>query len=222
MTDAQRDELSRCARDAQQLLNRRDYSLCRCGHSQNKPFCSGIHWSVHFTDPVLDAGHQWTLFEWAGGLPALTRMTRLFYSKYVAEDQLIGPLFANMSPDHPERVASWLGEVFGGPKNYSDRYGGYPRMLTQHVDVFRRWLQAGTPNQMRSQEMTIILAALRRWLLIDLLDSTAVKSCSSPNPRGDAPDDEGSSTRARQDSAGQTTVSACVRSSTRAWPGSPA
>jgi len=76
---------------------------------------------------------EWTLFDWAGGLPALTRMTRLFYSKYVPEDPLIGPLFASMSPDHPERVAAWLGEVFGGPKNYSDRYGGYTRMVSQHL-----------------------------------------------------------------------------------------
>ena len=88
---------------------------------------------MHFTDPVIDTDHAWTLFEWAGGLPALTRMTRLFYSKYVPEDPLIGPLFANMAPDHPERVAAWLGEVFGGPKRYTERYGGYPRMLGQHV-----------------------------------------------------------------------------------------
>jgi CDGSH-type Zn-finger protein/truncated hemoglobin YjbI len=109
------------------------YSLCRCGHSQNKPFCSGMHWYVQFHDPVASADHAPTLFEWAGGLPALTRMTRLFYAKYVPEDPLIGPLFANMRPDHPERVAAWLGEVFGGPKNYSEQYGGYTRMVSQHM-----------------------------------------------------------------------------------------
>lgn len=30
------------------------YALCRCGHSQNKPFCSGMHWYIDFRDPVLD------------------------------------------------------------------------------------------------------------------------------------------------------------------------
>lgn len=109
------------------------YSLCRCGQSQNKPFCSGMHWYVNFHDPEPAADHQPTLFEWAGGLPALRLMTRIFYSKYVPEDPLIGPLFANMSPDHPERVASWLGEVFGGPKNYSEKYGGYARMIAEHL-----------------------------------------------------------------------------------------
>jgi truncated hemoglobin YjbI len=77
--------------------------------------------------------HEPTLFEWAGGFPALTRMTRIFYTKYVPADPLIGPLFADMSPDHPERVASWLGEVFGGPKAYSDQYGGYSRMISRHI-----------------------------------------------------------------------------------------
>jgi len=109
------------------------YSLCRCGHSQNKPFCSGRHWQVQFRDPHPSPEHQPTLFEWAGGFPALLRMTRIFYSKHVPEDPLIGPLFASMSPDHPERVAAWLGEVFGGPKQYSETYGGYPRMLSRHV-----------------------------------------------------------------------------------------
>jgi len=47
------------------------FSLCRCGSSLNKPFCSGMHWSVAFHDPVPDPLHQPTLFEWAGGYPAL-------------------------------------------------------------------------------------------------------------------------------------------------------
>ncbi len=27
------------------------YTLCRCGHSKNKPFCNGQHWYVNFKDP---------------------------------------------------------------------------------------------------------------------------------------------------------------------------
>jgi truncated hemoglobin YjbI len=74
-------------------------------------------------------------------------MTRLFYEKYVPEDPLLAPLFANMSPDHPERVAAWLGETFGGPKAYTDNYGGYDRMVSQHMgkglseDQRARWVQ---------------------------------------------------------------------------------
>jgi CDGSH-type Zn-finger protein/truncated hemoglobin YjbI len=110
------------------------YSLCRCGSSLNKPFCSGMHWSVSFTDPRVDSDREPTLFEWAGGYPALLEMTRLFYSRHVPSDPLVGPLFARMEADHPERVAAWLSEVFGGPPFYTERYGGYTRMISQHLD----------------------------------------------------------------------------------------
>ena len=113
--------------------SREHYALCRCGHSQNKPFCSGMHWYVGFKDPVVDAAETPTMFEWAGGQPALVRMTRLFYEKYVPNDELLAPIFANMSVDHPERVAAWLGEVFGGPATYSTHFGGYTHMISEHV-----------------------------------------------------------------------------------------
>jgi truncated hemoglobin YjbI len=74
-----------------------------------------------------------TLYEWAGGLSALHRMTRLFYEKYMPEDPLLSSVFANIKPDHPERVATWFAEVFGGPKTYTERYGGYDWMVSQHM-----------------------------------------------------------------------------------------
>ena len=123
------------------------FSLCRCGQSQNKPFCSGMHWYVRFKDPVRDPSRQPTLFEWAGGFAALLRMTRIFYSKYVPQDAIVGPLFNRMSPDHPDRVAAWLSEVFGGPDFYSRQYGGYSRMISEHVgkciteEQRARWVQ---------------------------------------------------------------------------------
>lgn len=91
------------------------------------PHTEGAH------DADTAADREPTLFEWAGGLPALTRMTRIFYERYVPWDPLLGPLFAGMAPDHPERVAAWLGETFGGPKIYSEDYGGYPHMVSQHL-----------------------------------------------------------------------------------------
>jgi CDGSH-type Zn-finger protein len=135
-------------------------ALCRCGHSQNKPFCSGMHHYVGFTDPPADEDAESTVFEWAGGLPAWTRMTRLFYEKHVPADPLLAPLFAEMSADHPERVASWLSEVFCGPRFYSQIYGGYERMLSQHIGkclteqqrarwvtlLMRSAVEAGLPN----------------------------------------------------------------------------
>ena len=128
LTDQQGDDHPRA-----EGASREHYALCRCGQSKNKPFCSGAHYYVEFHDPVADPDREPSIFEWAGGLPALLRMTRLFYEKHVPQDPLLAPLFADMSADHPERVAAWLAEVFCGPKAYSSEYGGYPRMLSQHV-----------------------------------------------------------------------------------------
>ena len=95
--------------------SREHYALCRCGHSQNKPFCSGMHWYTDFRDPVRRAGAEPTLFEWAGGLPALTRMTRGLYEKHVPADDLLASVFAAMPPVLPLREAAVFAEAFGGP-----------------------------------------------------------------------------------------------------------
>ncbi|HVX66432.1 MAG TPA: CDGSH iron-sulfur domain-containing protein [Bryobacteraceae bacterium] len=34
------------------LAGRTSISLCRCGHSQNKPFCDGSHKKIPFVDEV--------------------------------------------------------------------------------------------------------------------------------------------------------------------------
>jgi CDGSH-type Zn-finger protein/truncated hemoglobin YjbI len=91
------------------------YALCRCGQSQNKPFCSGMHWYVGFRDPVPVPGYEPAPFEWAGGRPALTWMSRLLYEKHVPSDPLLAPLFADMPPDQPQRLAAWLTGALGGP-----------------------------------------------------------------------------------------------------------
>ena len=52
-----------------------------------------------------------------------------------------------MSEDHPQHVATWLGEVFGGPPRYTEEHGGYPHMLAKHRDRAltepqrRRWVE---------------------------------------------------------------------------------
>ena len=106
LTDAAGADVPRAAGSS-----REHYALCRCGHSQNKPFCSGMHWYVEFRDPAREA--EPTLYEWAGGLPALTRMTRLLYEKHVPADDLLAPLFATMEPGYPQREAAVLAEAFG-------------------------------------------------------------------------------------------------------------
>lgn len=62
-----------------------------------------MHWTVNFTDPLEPT--EPTMFEYVGGLPALTELLRVFYGKYIPEDDLLRPVFLQMSADHPERVA---------------------------------------------------------------------------------------------------------------------
>jgi hemoglobin len=86
-----------------------------------------------------------SLYEWAGGVEALERLTELFYEK-VRSDELLEPVFRGMDAHHPRYVAMWLGEVFGGPPRYTEERGGYPHMLAKHRDraltepMRRRWV----------------------------------------------------------------------------------
>ena len=77
-----------------------------------------------------DAG---SIYDHLGGREALERLTHIFYRK-VRADPLLEELFAEMSDDHPHRVALWLGEVFGGPADYSLDRGGYPMMVLAHIN----------------------------------------------------------------------------------------
>ena len=86
-----------------------------------------------------------TLYEWLGGMDALTRLTTRFYAS-VKSDPLLGPVFAHMNADHPSHVAEFLAEVLGGPDAYSKQHGGHPHMIQQHLnrhlnqDQRRRWV----------------------------------------------------------------------------------
>jgi len=87
-----------------------------------------------------------TLYDWVGGSEALNRLTARFYA-HVAQDPLLAPVFAHMGAEHPAHVATFLGEVLGGPAAYSEGHGGHPHMIRQHLnrhltqDMRRQWVQ---------------------------------------------------------------------------------
>ena len=140
-----------------------------------------------------------TVFDWIGGLPALERMTRIFYEKYVPQDPLLAPLFAHSAPDHPDRVAKWLGEVFGGPQDYSEEFGGYSAMLSRHVgkgltdEMRSRWVEllmrsandAGLPND---AEFRSAFSAYIEWgsrLAVENSQAGATPPPAMPMPHWD-------------------------------------
>jgi hemoglobin len=74
-----------------------------------------------------------TLYEWAGGREAFDRMINAFYDR-VENDELLSPFFpGGVHEEHRRNVAAWWSEVFGGPAEYTERLGGYERMLNKHL-----------------------------------------------------------------------------------------
>ncbi|MFE3176573.1 group II truncated hemoglobin [Amycolatopsis sp. NPDC059090] len=98
-----------------------------------RPYVENIEEMRHYerTEVAGPGGAVPTLYEWAGGAAALTRLTEAFYAK-VPEDDLLAEVFAGMSPEHPAHVAVWLGEVFGGPATYTAHHGGHEHMIARH------------------------------------------------------------------------------------------
>ncbi|MGW7195095.1 globin domain-containing protein [Streptomyces chryseus] len=124
-----------------------------------RPYVEMIEEMRHYAPTAVHGtgGSVPSLYTWAGGAKALGRLTEAFYA-HVRVDEILAPVFAGMSPDHPAHVALWLGEVFGGPARYTDEHGGYPAMLAHHLD------KAITEQQRR------------RWvsLLLDAADETGL------------------------------------------------
>jgi truncated hemoglobin YjbI/quinol monooxygenase YgiN len=136
-----------------------------------------------------------TLFEWAGSAPALEKLSETFY-KLVRKDELIGPLFAHMDCRHPHFVALSLGEVLGGPADYSSERGGYVHMLDHHLGKAiteqqrRRWVallmdaadESGLPNdpEFRAAFTGCIEWGSRLAQLNSQLDAEPVKAAPVP------------------------------------------
>ncbi len=75
-----------------------------------------------------------TPYEWAGRVEKFEQLTDVFYGK-VLKDEILEPLFRNMSPEHSRHVAHFLAEVLMGPKFYSKEYGddALRHMVGKHI-----------------------------------------------------------------------------------------
>ena len=74
-----------------------------------------------------------SLYDWAGGSDAFRRLIDAFYDR-VEQDDLLSPFFpGGVHEEHRRNVAAWWSEVFGGPAEYTERLGGYERMLNKHL-----------------------------------------------------------------------------------------
>src|SRR5271154_2561852 len=76
-----------------------------------------------------------TLYDFAGGGPAFLALSLALHERCLADPVLNHPFSHGMRPDHDARLAEYLGEVFGGPRAYSERYGGHSAMLDLHAST---------------------------------------------------------------------------------------
>jgi hemoglobin len=74
-----------------------------------------------------------SLYEAAGGAPAMTALAADFHARCLADPVLEHPFSHTANPEHVQRLADYWGEVFGGPAVFSERYGGHEAMLRLHA-----------------------------------------------------------------------------------------
>ncbi len=71
-----------------------------------------------------------SLYEHAGGEPALHHFVDLFYASVLA-DPVLQPLFGQGRPEHVAHLAAFDAESFGGPDTFS-RTMGFPALIDAH------------------------------------------------------------------------------------------
>ncbi|MEV6305213.1 oxidoreductase [Actinoplanes sp. NPDC051861] len=75
-----------------------------------------------------------SLFEAAGGAPAMLALAADFHRRCLEDPVLEHPFSHTGNPDHVQRLADYWGEVWGGPPVYSSSFGGHGAMLRIHAN----------------------------------------------------------------------------------------
>jgi hemoglobin len=139
-----------------------------------------------------------TLYEYAGGAPALLRLAAAHHARCLADPELNHPFsHAGLDPRHVERLAAYWGEVLGGPPEYSRLPASQSGVLQLHAgngemgDLGRRFVDcfvaaaddAGLPAD---AEFRGALRAYMEWAVDDVLAYSAedaVVPAGRPMPR---------------------------------------
>src|SRR4051794_21649888 len=72
-----------------------------------------------------------SLFEHAGGEPALHHLEETFYASVLA-DPLLQPLFGDGQPHHVDHLTAFTAESFGGPDRFTRELGGFEHLIDVH------------------------------------------------------------------------------------------
>lgn len=74
-----------------------------------------------------------SLYEAAGGAPAMLALAADFHARCLADPVLEHPFSHTGNPEHVQRLADYWGEVLGGPPVFSASHGGHEAMLRLHA-----------------------------------------------------------------------------------------
>jgi hemoglobin len=74
-----------------------------------------------------------SIYEYVGGAPAFFALASALNERCLEDPVLNHPFSHQGHPEHLERLAGYLGEVFGGPATYS-ALGGHTAMLSIHAN----------------------------------------------------------------------------------------
>jgi hemoglobin len=140
-----------------------------------------------------------SLYEAAGGAPAMLALAADFHARCLADPVLEHPFSHTGNPEHVQRLADYWGEVFGGPPTFSGHYGGHQAMLRLHArqgaedDLGTRFVAcfdaaldgAGLPDDPALREA---MRAYIRWATDEVMTYSpkdAVLPTPAPMPRWD-------------------------------------
>jgi hemoglobin len=122
-----------------------------------------------------------TLYEYAGGEPAILALATAHHARCLADPELNHPFsHPDQHPQHVERLAAYWQEVLGGPPRYSESCGDHTGVLQMHAgngdltDLGRRFVEcfvaaaddAGLPAD---PEFRASLRAYMEWAVDEVL-----------------------------------------------------
>jgi hemoglobin len=92
-----------------------------------------------------------TIYEHAGGRPALHRFIDIFYSSVLA-DPVLEPLFGTGRPEHVDHLTKFEAESFGGPDDFTRELG------FRHLIDVHRGLKITEPQRQRFVQLYLAAA----------------------------------------------------------------
>ncbi len=74
-----------------------------------------------------------SMFTFAGGEPAFRALAEAHHRRCLEDPVLAHPFSHPGNPEHVDRLADYWAEVFGGPRRYTESFGGHSAMLELHA-----------------------------------------------------------------------------------------